>query len=211
MRLKIQLNRRTRGGLMRHSGKIEVVVGCMFSGKTEELIRRVRRAHLAKQRVQVFKPTIDVRYSEDEVASHSSQRIPSTTVSRAQEILEKLDDSTRVVGIDEGQFFDEAIVDVVNKLANRGLRVIVAGLDMDWKGEPFNHMPALMAVAEEVIKQHAVCMSCGEPATRTQRLRGTDGKIQVGAAEAYEARCRSCHETDLQNLRFSPRHSVELI
>lgn len=191
------------------AGQIEVVVGCMFSGKTEELIRRLRRAQLAKQKVQVFKPALDARYSEDEVASHSSQRIPSIVVTRAREILEKLDDSTRVVGIDEGQFFDEAIVEIIDKLANRGLRVIVAGLDMDWKGEPFHPMPAIMAIAEDVMKQHAVCMMCGAPATRTQRLKGSEGQIQVGAAESYEARCRSCHETDLQNMRFSPRQSIE--
>ena len=192
-------------------GRIEVIVGCMFSGKTEELIRRLRRAQLAKQRIQVFKPTIDVRYSEDEVASHSSQRIPSIVVAKSSEILEKLDDNTRVVGVDEGQFFDEGIVDVVSKLANRGLRVIVAGLDMDWKGEPFHPMPSLMAVAEEVLKQQAICMICGDPASRTQKLIHAEGTIHVGAAETYEARCRTCHETDLRNLRFSARRTGQAV
>lgn len=178
-------------------GRIEVVVGCMFSGKTEELIRRVRRAQFAKQRVQVFKPAIDQRYSVDEVASHNDRKIASIPVQSAAEIMALVQDTTRVVGIDEGQFFDESLVEVATKLANRGLRVIVAGLDMDWKAEPFQPMPALMAIAEEVVKQHAICMVCGDSATRTQKLSPGSSRIQVGAAEAYEARCRKCHEIDL--------------
>lgn len=182
-------------------GRLEVIVGCMFSGKTEELIRRLRRAQFAKQKVQVFKPLIDNRYSAEDVASHSSQRLPSLPVGSAAEIMQKLHDSTRVVGIDEGQFFDTEIVNVVTKLADRGLRVIVAGLDMDWKGQPFQPMPQLMAIAEEVIKQHAICMICGDPATRTQKLIQENSQIQVGASDAYEARCRNCHETDLKNVQ----------
>jgi thymidine kinase len=184
-------------------GRIEVIVGCMFSGKTEELIRRLRRAQFAKQKVQVFKPQIDNRYSLEDVASHSSQKFPSIPVKSASEIMELLQDSTRIVGIDEGQFFDREIVSVVTKLANRGLRVIVAGLDMDWRGEPFQPMPELMAIAEEVCKQHAICMICGDPATRTQKLVKEDRQIQVGAADSYEARCRSCHETNLEKVQPS--------
>lgn len=182
-------------------GRIEVIVGCMFSGKTEELIRRLRRAQLAKQKVQVFKPGIDTRYSAEDVASHSSQRLPSTPVKSAAELMEHLLDTTRVVGIDEGQFFDSEIVAVVTKLADRGLRVIIAGLDMDWQGQPFQPMPQLMAIAEEVVKQHAICMVCGDPATRTQKLIHETSQIQVGASEAYEARCRSCHEVDLKKVQ----------
>lgn len=184
-------------------GRIEVIVGCMFSGKTEELIRRLRRAQLAKQKVQVFKPAIDDRYSAEDVASHSSQRLPSHPVKSAADILLNLFDTTRVVGIDEGQFFDDEIVSVVNKLANRGIRVIVAGLDMDWQGEPFHPMPQLMAIAEEISKQHAVCMSCGAPATRTQKLINESKQVHVGAADSYEARCRQCHEVDLKRVQPS--------
>lgn len=181
-----------------HVGWVEVIVGSMFSGKTEELIRRLRRAELARQRVQVFKPVIDNRYSVDEIASHSEQRVFSHPVSSAQEILTKLDDSTRVIGIDEGQFFSSDIVDVVQKLANRGLRVIVAGLDTDWKGHPFHPMPELMSIAELVDKQHAICMICGAQASRTQRLVQSQEGILVGATESYEARCRTCFDPHLQ-------------
>ncbi len=181
-------------------GRIEVIVGSMFSGKTEELIRRVRRAQLAKQRVQVFKPTIDNRYSVDDVTSHSDQRIESIVINRSREIIEHLEDNTRVVAVDEAQFFDEDIVKIVQKLADRGLRVIIAGLDMNWKAEPFHPIPALMAIAEEVLKCQAICMSCGEPASRTQKLIAGDNQIHVGAGEAYEARCRRCHEVQLNKI-----------
>lgn len=181
-------------------GRIEVIVGCMFSGKTEELIRRLRRAQLAKQKVQVFKPGIDTRYSAEDVSSHSAQRLPSVPVKSAAELMEHILDTTRVVGIDEGQFFDSEIVSVVSKLADRGIRVIIAGLDMDWQGQPFQPMPQLMAIAEEVVKQHAICMVCGDPATRTQKLVHETSQIQVGASEAYEARCRSCHEINLKQV-----------
>lgn len=171
-------------------GWIEVVVGSMFSGKTEELIRRVRRAEFAKLKVQVFKPVIDNRYKEKEVTSHNLNSMDAIPLNSIDEIWDHLSSKTRVVGIDEGQFFDERIIQVVQDLADRGLRVIIAGLDTDWKGNPFEPMPTLMAIAENVTKQHAVCMVCGAPASRTQKTSGGDSKIEVGAAESYEARCR---------------------
>lgn len=180
-----------------HTGWIEVVVGSMFSGKTEELIRRVKRAEIAKQRVQVFKPRIDKRYSAEEVASHSDQRAHSCVVDAASDILELLEDNTRVVGIDEGQFFDSALVDVCQKLANRGIRVIVAGLDTDWRGLPFEPMPQLMAIAESVLKCNAICAVCGGTASRTQRLSASMERVAVGAADSYEARCRGCFDPEL--------------
>lgn len=183
-----------------HHGSIEVICGSMFSGKTEELVRRVRRAQIARQKVQVFKPSIDNRYSVDHVQSHDSTRLPSLAVEKAKDILKSIDDATRVVGIDEAQFFDEAIVDVAQRLALRGMRVIVAGLDMDFRGQPFGPMPNLLAIAEEVTKLHAVCVLCGNPASRSQRLHAPRGRkaarIAVGAGEMYEARCRFCHEPE---------------
>lgn len=176
---------------------IEVVVGSMFSGKTEELIRRLRRAQYARQPIQVFKPKIDNRYSDDHVASHDQTLIPSTVISNALEIETNLAPATRVVGIDEGQFFGEELVAVATRLADRGIRVIVAGLDMDWKGEPFHPMPALMAIAESVDKLRAVCVVCGGAASRTQRrVRNTD-TVLVGDHTAYEARCRPCYDHSL--------------
>ncbi len=181
-------------------GFIEVVCGSMFSGKTEELVRRIKRAQIARQKVQVFKPVIDNRYSPDHVQSHDANRILSRPVENAQDILRYVDDNTRVVGIDEAQFFDESVVDVAQKLAYRGIRVIVAGLDMDFRGQPFGPMPKLLAVAEEVTKLSAVCVICGNPATRSQRTTGPIGadapKVAVGAKEMYEARCRFCHEPE---------------
>lgn len=182
----------------RPAGWIEVVCGSMFSGKTEELLRRVRRAQIARQKVQVFKPKIDDRYSVDHVQSHDANRIPSTSIENPREILDSIEDNTRVVGIDEAQFFDESLVDVVQKLAYRGIHVIVAGLDMDFRGIPFGPMPKLLAVAEEITKLSAVCVICGSSATRTQRLGGSLGpdtsRIAVGAKDMYEARCRFCHD-----------------
>jgi thymidine kinase len=179
-------------------GFIEVVCGSMFSGKTEELVRRIKRAQIGRQRVQVFKPAIDNRYSNDHVQSHDANKIPSISITHSREILERLEDNTRVVGIDEAQFFDEGVIDVAQKLANRGIRVIVAGLDMDFRGQPFGPMPKLLAVAEIVTKLSAICVICGAPATRTQRLtlpsEPGDSVIAVGAKELYEARCRFCHE-----------------
>lgn len=176
-------------------GYIEVICGSMFSGKTEELMRRVRRAQIARQKVQVVKPHIDDRYSVDHVQSHDANRIASIPVESAWQILDAVDDNTRVVGIDEAQFFDDAIVEVAQKLAYQGKCVIVAGLDMDFRGKPFGPMPALLAVAEHVTKLSAVCMVCGGAASRSQRVAGPESdQVAVGAADMYEARCRFCHE-----------------
>ncbi len=188
---------------MRHSyssGWIEVVCGSMFSGKTEELIRRVRRARIAQQMVQVFKPTLDNRVHGQKVASHNGLHWEAVPVSSAREILNQLESETTVVAVDEAQFFDWEISDVCNELAERGLRVILAGLDMDFRGEPFGPMPLLMAEAEEVTKLQAICVVCGAPASRTQRLINgepaayDDPIILVGGSESYEARCRYCHQ-----------------
>jgi thymidine kinase len=174
------------------TGSIEIITGSMFSGKSEELIRRVRRAQIARQRVQLFKPKIDERYSRSEIVSHSEMKMPSAVVECPQDIMRLVDDRTEVVGIDEGQFFDASLVGVVDALANRGLRVIVAGLDQDFRGLPFEPMPQLMAIAEYVDKMLAVCMRCGAPANRTQRLVATEDRVVVGGAGEYEARCRRC-------------------
>ena len=178
------------------AGWIEVIAGPMFSGKSEELIRLLRRAAIARQRVQVFKPKLDNRYSEGDVVSHTQMRIPCELVERADEIRSRLDPRTEVVGIDEAQFFDDALPRVCGHLANLGKRVIVAGLDMDYRGIPFGPMPELLAVAEEVHKIHAICTSCGAQAAYTQRLIESDELVVVGASGAYEARCRRCHEPD---------------
>ncbi len=162
----------------------------MFSGKTEELIRRVKRAQIAKQRVQIFKPAIDIRYHEEDVVSHSSQAIKSEPVESAVDILIRLKDSTRVVAIDEVQFFDEAIITVITKLAARGCRVICAGLDLDFRAQPFGPMPTLLALADEVTKIHAICTICGAPATRSQRLSKSNAQVLLGETDSYEARCR---------------------
>jgi len=184
----------------RARGHIELICGSMFSGKTEELIRRIRRAEIAKQRVQVFSHRLDTRYGESQVASHSGANWESLPAQNAEQILERLDPETTVVAIDEAQFFDWRIAEVVNVLAQRSIRVIVAGLDMDFRGEPFGPMPLLMAQAEQVDKLSAICVICGAPASRTQRLingapaRYDDPVILVGASEVYEARCRHCHQ-----------------
>ncbi len=175
------------------TGKIEVIAGCMFSGKTEELIRRLRRAQIAKLRVAIFKPTIDDRYSSNEIVSHSAAKIASISVSHSQEILAHSEEAD-VVGIDEAQFFDMGIVEVCEKLANDGKRVIVAGLDLDFRGKPFGPMPFLMAVAEEVTKTLAVCMKSGLPASRTQRLADDTQLILIGHSNLYEARHRAYFE-----------------
>lgn len=171
------------------TGWIEVVTGCMFSGKTEELIRRLNRARYATQRVIVFKPSIDVRYAQEQVVSHSEYRFPCVPVDHAAQILRRVGDA-QVVGIDEAQFFDREIVKVANRLADEGRRVVIAGLDQDYRGEPFDPMPQLMAVAEYVQKTLAVCMVCGSPADRSQRLVHRDAQVLIGATESYEARCR---------------------
>jgi thymidine kinase len=178
------------------AGWIEVIAGPMFSGKSEELIRLLRRAAIARQRVQVFKPKLDNRYSEGDVVSHTRMRIPCELVDRADEIMPRLDPRTEVVGIDEAQFFDDALPRVLGHLANLGKRVVAAGLDMDYRGIPFGPMPELLAVAEEVHKIHAICTSCGSQAAYTQRLIESDELVVVGATGAYEARCRRCHEPD---------------
>ena len=186
---------------MRHiHGLIEVICGSMFSGKTDELIRRLRRAVIARQKVQVFKPAIDIRYAVEKVTSHAGNDFDAIPVKSSQEILDLVDDDTTVVGIDEAQFLDDGVVDVAEKLAERKIRVLVAGLDQDFRGEPFGPMPVLMAKAEQVTKLQAICIVCGEPASRTQRLvngnpaRYDDPVVIVGAAELYEARCRAHHE-----------------
>ena len=173
-------------------GWIEVIAGSMFSGKSEELIRRLRRAKIARLRVQVFKPEIDVRFSRDHIVSHSEMRHESAAVRNAAEILERVEPGTDVVGIDEAQFFDNHLVDVVNTLAGRGLRVIVAGLDQDYTGRPFEPMLQLLAVAEYITKTHAICVRCGQPANYSQRIVEVEGRVVVGAGDAYEARCRRC-------------------
>jgi len=174
------------------TGWVEVITGSMFSGKSEELIRRIRRAQIARQKVQIFKPLIDDRYAAEEIVSHSDMKMPSQVVSSAEEILERVEDGTEVVGIDEGQFFDSLLVQVVGVLADRGIRVIVAGLDQDYMGRPFEPMPQLLAVAEYVDKALAICMRCGAPANRTQRLVAATDRVVVGGAQEYEARCRHC-------------------
>jgi thymidine kinase len=175
-------------------GWIEVVTGCMFSGKSEELIRRLRRAIIAKQRVQVFKAEIDDRYATGQVVSHSRWRLEAERVRTAREIVDRVDPRTDVVGIDEAQFFDAEIVEVCNHLANLGKRVVVAGLDMDFRGQPFGPMPQLLTIAEEVEKAHAICAHCSAPASFTQRLTTTQDQVVVGASDIYEARCRRCFE-----------------
>lgn len=174
------------------SGHIEVICGSMFSGKTEELIRRIRRAEIARQRVKVFKPKIDTRYSDIEIVSHSEQSYPSEMIENAEEILEKSFDY-EVIGIDEAQFFDENLVEVCQRLADSGKRVIVAGLDQDYRAVPFEPMPKLLAVAEYVTKAMAICVICGAPANRTQRNTSNSDRVLVGAKDHYEARCRLHH------------------
>jgi len=178
-------------------GWVEVIVGPMFSGKSEELIRRLRRAEIARQRVQIFKPIIDERYAKNEIVSHSGLEIRSDNVSTAAEVLEQVLPRTEVVGIDEAQFLGDGIVEVCAKLADMGKRVIVAGLDTDFLGRPFEPMPHLLAVAEEITKLLAICVRCGNPAVHTQRLVASEDLIVVGATGTYEARCRRCFEPHL--------------
>ena len=175
-------------------GSLEVICGPMFSGKSEELIRRVTRALIAKQKAQVFKPALDDRYEASAVASHSKARLEAMAVQGSGDIRRLLDPGARVVAIDEAQFFDDGLVPLAEALADGGVRVILAGLDLDFAGRPFGIMPQLMARAEFVQKLHAICMVCGAAASRSQRLIRSGGQVLVGAAEAYEARCRHCHE-----------------
>ncbi len=185
-------------------GWIEVIVGPMFSGKSEELIRRLRRAEIARQRVQIFKPAIDERYAVNEIVSHSGLGIPSDVVSKAAEILDKVQPRTEVVGIDEAQFLGDDVVEVCSKLANLGKRVIVGGLDTDYRGRPFEPMPRLLAIAEEITKLLAICVRCGNPAVHTQRLVESEELIVVGASGMYEARCRRCFEPHLAQVSREP-------
>ena len=186
---------------MKHThGSIEVICGSMFSGKTDELIRRMRRAVIARQKVQVFKPAVDVRYAAEKVTSHAGADFDAIPVEKAEDIFNRLNSDTTVVGVDEAQFFDNGILAVTSQMAEQGIRVLVAGLDQDFRGEPFGPMPMLMAEAEHVDKLQAICMICGDPASRTQRLvngkpaRFNDPVVIVGASELYEARCRKHHE-----------------
>jgi thymidine kinase len=174
------------------TGWVEVIVGSMFSGKSEELIRRLNRASIARQKVQVFKPLIDARYSKEEIASHSGRKHLSNPVTTAAELMKQVLPETQVIGIDEGQFFDAGIVDVVNELANSGKRVIVAGLDQDYTGKPFEPMPQLLCIAEYITKIHAICVKCGSTANYTQRTVESEERVEVGASDKYEARCRQC-------------------
>jgi len=175
-------------------GWIEVICGPMFSGKSEELIRRLRRAMIARKRVEVFKPTIDNRYSDDEIVSHGDSRMKSVVVKDAGEIMDRMDWRTEVIGIDEANFMGDKLVDVSQRLADSGKQVIIAGLDTDYMGRPFSPMPDLLAHAESITKTLAICVRCGNPAKHTQRLRGSDDLIVVGAEGMYEARCRRCFE-----------------
>ncbi|TFB08898.1 thymidine kinase [Candidatus Atribacteria bacterium MT.SAG.1] len=183
-----------------NTGWIEVICGSMFSGKSEELIRRVHRVQIAKKKVQVFKPTIDNRYSIQYIYSHNGTKVEAVNVTKSKDILEKIEPDTEVIAIDEAQFYDDDIVSICQKLANQGKRVIVAGLDQDFRGEPFGPIPKLLAIAEYINKLQAICMVCGNTASMTQRLvngqpaKYSDSTILIGAKESYEARCRKCHE-----------------
>ncbi len=178
-------------------GRIEVVCGSMFSGKTEELIRRLKRAKFAKQKVEIFKPSIDTRYADEEVVSHDRHSIPSTPIDSSASIL-LLSSDIDVVGIDEAQFFDDALVDVCNELANRGVRIIVAGLDMDFKGKPFGPIPALCAIADEVTKVHAICVKCGSLAYVSHRLVSEERRVLLGEQSEYEPLCRECYQREIE-------------
>jgi thymidine kinase len=182
-----------------NGGWIEVIVGSMFSGKSEELIRRLRRAQIARQRVQIFKPAVDSRYGDGHIVSHNELRIPSEQATSARDLASRVRPETEVVGIDEGQFFDAELPAVCSDLASRGVRVIVAGLDQDYLGKPFEPMPQLLAVAEYITKTRAICMVCGNPANHTQRLVASTDRVLLGAIGTYEARCRRCFDPTLAN------------
>ncbi|MGA8104946.1 MAG: thymidine kinase [Candidatus Acidiferrales bacterium] len=190
-------------------GWIEVIVGPMFSGKSEELIRRLRRAEIARQRVQIFKPAIDQRYTASGIVSHSGLEIASELVCEAHEILVKVSPRTEVVGIDEGQFLGDGLVDVCTQLADLGKRVMVTGLDTDFMGRPFEPIPRLLAVAEEITKLLAICVRCGNPAVHTQRLVASEELIVVGASGTYEARCRRCFEPMLAHQKVEQQHAAQ--
>jgi len=198
-----------RNGEIMRRGRIEVVCGSMFSGKTEELIRRMRRAQFAHQKVEIFKPGIDVRYSEEDVVSHEGNAIPSTPVDSSQSIL-LLSGDSEVIGIDEAQFFDEGIVDVCNQLANRGVRVIVAGLDLDFKGVPFGPMPKLLAIADDVLKVHAICVRCGALAYVSHRIVAGDRQVLLGETKEYEPLCRECYKKAISEKKTEKNVQNEL-
>ena len=181
------------------AGWIEVITGSMFSGKSEELIRRLRRAQIARQRVQIFKPAVDTRYADDHIVSHGELRIPSEQAHSSAELVSKVRDDAEVVGIDEGQFFDAGLPAACSQLAARGVRVIVAGLDQDYLGKPFEPMPQLLAIAEFITKTRAICMVCGNPANHTQRLVQSRDRVLLGAGGTYEARCRRCFDPTLSS------------
>ncbi len=187
----------TLHNMPQQTGWIEVICGCMYSGKTEELIRRLRRAQIAKQNVVIFKPAIDTRYSNDHIVSHNTQSLSSTVVKNPQEILE-LSKDAQVIGIDEAQFFSSDIIRIAETLANQGKRVIIAGLDQDYRGIPFEPVPQLLAIAEYITKTLAICVVCGNPADRTQRITSHKDRVVVGAKDVYEARCRKCHQIPIE-------------
>src|SRR5574339_579298 len=193
-----------------NQGWIEVITGSMFSGKSEELIRRIRRAQIARQKVQVFKPRFDDRFASDHIVSHSDIRLPSRNVPSARALLDAVRPETEVVGIDEGQFFDLELPMVCNSLADGGKRVIVAGLDQDYLGKPFEPMPQLLAIAEYITKTHAICMVCGNPANHTQRLVASGDRVLVGAAGLYEARCRRCFDPHLSRTQAASEMQVSI-
>jgi len=180
-------------------GWIEVIAGSMFSGKSEELIRRLRRAQIARQKVQIFKPLVDDRFSENHIVSHSDMRIESENVHSSAELVSRVHEDTEVVGIDEAQFFDSNLPAACNRLADKGKRVIVAGLDQDYLGRPFEPIPQLLAIAEYITKTLAICVVCGEPANHTQRLVASSDRVLVGATGLYEARCRHCFDPELSS------------
>lgn len=184
------------------AGSVEVICGSMFSGKTEELIRRLRRAQFANQKIRIFKPCIDVRYSEDKVVSHDFHSIESTPVTEPSAMLECLGDGTQVVGVDEAQFFDDTLVEVAGRLADNGIRVVIAGLDMDYLGKPFGPMPALMAIAEDVQKVHAICVKCGSPAQHSHRLSKSADLVVLGEKDIYEPLCRHCFNAEMSKNSF---------
>ena len=191
------------------SGWIEVITGSMFSGKTEELIRRLRRAQIARQKVQIFKPFIDDRFGDSHITSHSEMRIPSENLAKSADLLARVEADTEVVGIDEGQFFDAELPVVCNTLADQGKRVIVAGLDQDYLGKPFEPMPQLLAIAEYITKTLAICVVCGNPANHTQRLVANAERVLVGAQGTYEARCRACFDPRLAEPSAPPVTTAE--
>jgi thymidine kinase len=188
----------TPHSMPKETGWIEVIAGCMFSGKTEELIRRLRRAQIAKQEVKIFKPLIDNRYSSTSIVSHNEQSLPSVLIADVNEIP-GLSEKAKVIGIDEAQFFSSDIINVCNELADSGKRVIIAGLDMDYRGVPFEPMPQLLAIAEYITKTLAICVECGNPADKTQRKTASSERVIVGASDIYEARCRKCHYIPNEN------------